>query len=97
MGNKGFSKDNFKTQVAETRSRLTVKRSKKVNEVHKQKKKMADSVRSGDVQSALIYCDTVIYEEGLLQVFDVLATMCDQLKGKANEIDSYGVTEDLKN
>jgi hypothetical protein len=27
----------------------------------------------------------------------VLATMCDQLKGKANEIDSYGVTEDLKN
>lgn len=30
-------------------------------------------------------------------MYDVLATYLDQLKGKTNEIDSYGITDDLKN
>lgn len=97
MGNKAFDKQLFKTQVIETRSRINVKRSKQVNQIHKEKQEILEHAKAGDVNSAIIYWDTVIYEEGLLQVYDILATFLDQMKSKSQEIESYGITEDLKN
>jgi len=47
------------------------------------------------MNSALIYIDNYINEENKLKVYDVLCTMCDQLKGRITEVESYGITEDL--
>ena len=95
MGNKGFDKVKYKTLLTEANSRMTIRRGKKVNELHRVKQKIADFVKNGDMNSALIYIDNYINEEGKLKVFDVLVTMCDQLKGRITEVETYGITDDL--
>lgn len=95
MGNKGFDKIKYKQLLTEASSRMTIRRGKKVNELHRVRQKIADYVKNGDMASALIYIDNFINEENKLKVFDVLCTMCDQLKGRITEVETYGITDDL--
>jgi hypothetical protein len=95
MGNKSFDKVKYKTLLTEAASRMTIRRGKKVNQLHKEKKKIAEFVTNGDVNSALIYIDGYINEENKLKVFYVLSTMCEQMKGRIAEVETYGVTDDL--
>ena len=95
MGNKSFDKIKFKTLLTEANSRMTIKRGKKVNELYRVRDKIVDFVKNGDMNSALIYIDNYINEENKLKVYDVLWTMCDQLKGRITEIESFGITDDL--
>ena len=43
----------------------------------------------------LTYIDTIMYEESLLQAYDIIATYLDQLKSKLTEIENNGITNDL--
>jgi len=95
MGAKGFDKVKYKTLLTEANSRMTIRRGKKVNELYRVKQKIADFVTNGDMNSALIYIDNYINEENKLKVYDVLCTMCDQLKGRITEVETYGITDDL--
>ena len=58
--------------------------------------KIADSVAKGDIDSALIRIDSVLCTEDHILVLDTLIVMLDQLRNKAKQINSYGVTDDLK-
>lgn len=95
MGNKAFDKVQYKTLLTEANSRMTIRRGKKVNELYKQRDKIVNYVKNGDMASALIYIDNYINEESKLKVYDVLCTMCDQMKGRVAEVESYGITDDL--
>jgi hypothetical protein len=52
-------------------------------------------VKNGDMTSAFIHIDSYINEESKLPVYDILSTMCEQLKGRVTEIETDGITEDL--
>lgn len=95
MGNKGFDRVKYKQLLTEANSRMTIRRGKKVNELYRVRDKITDFVKNGDMSSALIYIDNYINEENKLKVYDVLCTMCDQLKGRITEVESYGITDDL--
>jgi hypothetical protein len=75
MGNKAFDKVQYKTLLTEANSRMTIRRGKKVNELYKQRDKIVNYVKNGDMASALIYIDNYINEESKLKVYDVLCTM----------------------
>jgi predicted DNA-binding protein (UPF0251 family) len=70
-----------KTKLTEATSRMTIRRGKLINELAKSKSKITDFVNNGDLSSALIYIENYINDEGKVKVYDVLCTMCDQLKG----------------
>lgn len=95
MGNKGFDKIKYKTLLTEASSRMTIRRGKKVNELYRVRDKIVDFVKNGDMASALIYIDNYINEENKLKVYDALCTMCDQMKGRVTEVESFGITDDL--
>lgn len=95
MGNKQFDRVKYKTLLTEATSRMTIRRGKKVNELYRVRDKIVDFVKNGDMNSALIYIDNYINEENKLKVYDVLCTMCDQMKGRVAEVESYGITDDL--
>ena len=95
MGNKGFDRVKYKTLLTEANSRMTIRRGKKVNELYRVRDKITGFVKNGDMSSALIYIDNYINEENKLKVYDALCTMCDQMKGRVAEVESYGITDDL--
>lgn len=95
MGNKGFDRVQYKTLLTEAKSRMTIRRGKKVNQLYKDRDKIVDFVKNGDMNSAIIYIDNYINEENKLKVYDALCTMCDQMKGRVAEVESYGITDDL--
>jgi CRISPR/Cas system CSM-associated protein Csm2 small subunit len=95
MGNKNFDKVRYKTLLGEASSRMTIRRGKKVNELYRVRDKIIDFVKNGDMNSALIYIDNYINEENKLKVYDVLCTMCDQMKGRVAEVENYGITDDM--
>jgi hypothetical protein len=67
-----------------------------MNELDKVKDKILTYVNNGDLNSALIYIENYINEENKVKCYDVLCTMCDQLKGRIGAIESFGVTEDIQ-
>lgn len=96
MGNKqNFDRVKYKTLLTEAVSRMTIRRGKKVNQLYKDRDKIVNFVKSGDMNSALIYIDNYINEENKLKAYDALCTMCEQMKGRVAEVESYGVTDDL--
>ena len=37
-----------------------------------------------------IQCETLLNEENIIPVFDIIAIMCDQLNGRLTTIDKFG-------
>lgn len=74
---------------------MSIRRGKKLNELAKMKEKILDYVKNGDNSSAAIYIQNYINDENKIRIFDVLGTMCDQLKGRIKEVESFGVTDDI--
>jgi len=67
-----------------------------MNELERVKDKILEFVKNGDLNSALIYIENYINEENKVRCYDVLCTMCDQLKGRIGAVESFGVTEDIQ-
>ena len=74
---------------------MTIRRGKLINALDKTKEKIIDYIRNGDYSSALLYIENFINEENKIKVYDVLGTMCDQLKGRVQAVASFGVTDDI--
>ena len=39
--------------------------------------------------------ETIVFEEGMLQVYDILATFLEQLKSKLTDVENNGITPEL--
>ena len=96
MGNKSFKETKFKSLCVEVASRIKRKRNLDQNTLFEEKKKIAESVKNKDEESALIRIDSIINTEEHILALDILVTLIDQLRNKYKQIGSYGVTEDLK-
>lgn len=58
-------------------SRLNIHRGKKLGAIAKKKDDICNHLSAGQEVNAKIWAETLINEEGMIPVYDVLSTMCD--------------------
>jgi len=49
----------------------------------------------GEEVNAKIWAETLINEEAMVPVYDVVATMCDQVNGRLTAIEKFGAPRDM--
>ena len=79
------------TRQAPQRNRQSREENNRVRETRRPRKR--SHIRKTPTPNHQI--ENYINEQGKVKVFDVLCTMCDQLKGRIKAVESFGVTDDL--
>ena len=41
--------------------------------------------------------ETLLFEEGMIPVYDIVTSMCEQVKGRLTDIKAHGAPSDMKN
>mmetsp|Transcript_17525 Transcript_17525/g.17274 ORF Transcript_17525/g.17274 Transcript_17525/m.17274 type:complete len:87 (+) Transcript_17525:31-291(+) len=84
--------------VTEANSRISIRRQKKDGVIVKNKREIAEKVRQGmAARTVLISVDNIIYDEGLLQVYDILLNYLKHLKSKQKDFENKRLPDDIKN
>jgi len=81
MGNK-FDKTKCASYLRQAQARINIHRSKKLTGIAKKKDDICKHLEAGQEVNAKIWCETLLYEEGIVPCFDVVSTMCDQVNGR---------------
>lgn len=76
--------------LRQSQARINIKRSKTLSSVAKHKDNICKHLESGNEVNAKIWCETMINEENLIPVMDVVSTMCDQVNGRLTQIEKFG-------
>ena len=76
--------------LRQSQARINIKRSKTLASVAKHKDNIYKHLESGNEVNAKIWCETMINEENLIPVMDVVSTMCDQVNGRLTQIEKFG-------
>ena len=96
MGNKWFDKVQFRTYLKEGSVRMKLHSDKISNRLYTERNKISEYVKKGEINRALQLIGTYINDERKIIAIDALRTICDQLQGRVTELESFGVTDDLK-
>lgn len=94
MGQK-FDKMKCQSMLRQAQARMNIHRSKKLGQIAKNKDTICKHLESGNEVNAKIWCETLINEENIIPVYDVVNTYCDQLNGRLNQIVKFGVPKDM--
>lgn len=89
MGQK-FSKVEMGSLLRQAQARLNILRGKKLAKIAKTKDDICKHLESGNEVNAKIWCETLINEENMIPVYDVISTMCDQVNGRLTQIEKFG-------
>lgn len=89
MGAK-FDKMKCQMYLKQAQARLNIKRSKALGKIAKTKDDIAMHLEKGNEMNARIWAETLINEENMIPVIDVVATMCDQINGRLTQIEKFG-------
>jgi len=81
MGAK-FNKAKCASMLRQSQSRMNIHRSKKLSGIAKKKDDICKHLESGNEVNAKIWAETLINEENMIPVYDVVSTMCDQINGR---------------
>ena len=76
MGNK-FDKNKMASLLRQSQSRINIHRSKKLSGIAKKKDDICRHLESGQEVNAKIWAETLLHEEGIVPVLDVISTYCD--------------------
>ena len=94
MGNK-FDKAKCGSMLRQSQARLNIHRSKKLQGIAKKKDDICKHLEAGQEVNAMIWAETLIHEEGMIPVVDVISTMCDQVNGRLSQIAKFGPPKDM--
>ena len=83
--------------LRQSQSRINIHRSKKLTAVAKKKDDICRHLEAGNEVNAKIWAETLINEEGMVPVYDVVSTMCDQVNGRLTQIEKFGGPKDMNN
>ena len=83
--------------LRQSQSRINIHRSKKLTAVAKKKDDICRHLEAGNEVNAKIWAETLINEEGMVPVYDVVSTMCDQVNGRLTQIEKFGAPKDMNN
>jgi hypothetical protein len=89
MGAK-FDKVKCGAYLRQAQARLNIYRGKKLTRIAKTKDDICKHLASGNEVNAKIWCETLINEENMIPVYDVVSTMCDQVNGRLTYIEKFG-------
>ena len=89
MGN-SFNKVKCGAMLRQSQARMNIHRSKKLTGIAKNKDDICKHLESGNEVNAKIWCETLINEESMVPVYDVVSTMCDQVNGRLTQIEKFG-------
>ena len=89
MGAK-FDKVKCGAYLRQAQARLNIYRGKKLTRIAKTKDDICKHLEMGNEVNAKIWCETLINEENMIPVFDVISTMCDQVNGRLTYIEKFG-------
>ena len=89
MGNK-FDPVKCGAMLRQSQARMNIHRSKKLSGIAKKKDDICKHLEAGNEVNAKIWAETLIFEEGLIPVYDVVSTMCDQVNGRLTQIKKFG-------
>lgn len=81
MGQK-FDKVKCGAYLRQSQARLNIYRGKKLTRIAKTKDDICKHLEMGNEVNAKIWAETLINEENMIPVFDVISTMCDQVNGR---------------
>jgi len=70
--------------LRQAQARMNIHRSKKLGQIAKNKDTICKHLESGNEVNAKIWAETLINEENIIPVYDVVNTYCDQLNGRLN-------------
>ena len=86
-----------KTYIMVAQNKLTLYRNKKVNMIKMKRKEIAHSLRENNLDVAKAKMDSVIKEEDLITVYDILGPLCEILKEKVTYLMTHNeCPSDLK-
>jgi len=74
---------------------MNIHRQKKLNKIAESKDNICKHLRSGNEVNAKIWCETLINDEAQVPCYDVVCTMCDQVKGRLEFIAKQGAPKDM--
>ena len=94
MGNK-FDKAKCGSMLRQSQSRLNIHRGKKLGGIGKKKDDICKHLEAGQEVNAQIWAETLLHEEGMIPVMDVISTMCDQVNGRLTQIEKFGPPKDM--
>ena len=70
-------------------------RSKKLGEIARAKDQICKHLEAGQEVNAMIWAENLIQDEGMIPVYDVLSSYCDQLMGRCTYMEKFGVPKDM--
>ena len=85
-----FNKAKCGAMLRQSQARLNIHRSKKLTGIAKKKDDICKHLESGNEGNAKIWAETLINEENMVPVYDVVSTMCDQVNGRLTQIEKFG-------
>mmetsp|Transcript_3705 Transcript_3705/g.6318 ORF Transcript_3705/g.6318 Transcript_3705/m.6318 type:complete len:128 (+) Transcript_3705:36-419(+) len=91
-----FKKDKCAAYLRQGVTRMNIHRQKKLNHIAKVKDDICTHLKAGSEVNALIWCETLINDERFAVCFDVVATLCDQMKGRLEYLEKKGVPLDMQ-
>jgi hypothetical protein len=89
MGQK-FDKVKMGSYLRQAQARMNIYRGKRLMKIAKTKDDICRHLEQGQEVNAKIWCETLINDENMIPVFDVISTMCDQVNGRLTQIEKFG-------
>lgn len=74
---------------------MNIHRQKKLNTLSKNKDTICNHLNANNEINAKIWCETLINDENQIPIYDIVSTMCDQLKGRMEYISKFGAPKDM--
>lgn len=74
---------------------MNILRSKRLGKIAKTKDDICNHLEKGNEMNAQIWAETLINEENMIPVLDVVSTMCDQINGRLTQIEKFGPPKDM--
>eukprot|EP00347_Sterkiella_histriomuscorum_P016915 403351362 len=97
MGNEIGKLDRAKTGsvLRQSVGRINIHKGKKLNSIAKNKDEICKHLSASNEINAKIWCETLLHEEELIPVYDIVAQLCDQVNGRLSTIDRFGAPKDM--
>ena len=83
---KQYTISEVKTYIMIIQNRLSLYRNKKVDSIRKKKKEVEKSLRENNLDVAKAKMDSIIREEDMMTVYDILYPLCEILKERVTYI-----------
>ncbi|OMJ75799.1 hypothetical protein SteCoe_24978 [Stentor coeruleus] len=88
MGNGTFNQSHLKANLQMGISRLTIMKNKRINQISVSKDEIANLLRSGKEEMAMIKVESIINHENFITAIEVLVMFCAQLNERVFQIAS---------